>query len=41
MDAAFREAVRANLRRRLARRIATGDGVDLGPDVLEAVRPPR
>ena len=41
VDAAFHEAVRQALRRRLAERIASGQGIDRSLEALAAVRPAR
>lgn len=41
VERAFDEVLRAHLRRRLAERIRTGEGVDRGPEILKAVRPER
>ena len=41
VEGAFREVLRADLRRRLSRRIASGEGVDRGEAILEASRPWR
>jgi Arc/MetJ family transcription regulator len=38
VEAALTEAVKAHLRRRLAKRLETGEGLDLGPEMLEEVR---
>lgn len=38
IDRALDEVLRADLRRRLAERIRTGEGFDRGEDVLEASR---
>ncbi len=38
VDRALEEVYRAELRRRLAQRVRSGDGVDLGEEVLEASR---
>lgn len=38
IDRALDEVLRADLRRRLAERIRTGEGIDRGEDVLEASR---
>ena len=38
IDRAFEEVLRADLRRRLADRVRTGEGVDRGDGVLEASR---
>lgn len=39
VDAAFAEAIRHQLRERLAMRIKTGEGVDTSPAMLAATRP--
>lgn len=41
VEAALTEAVRAARRRRLAERLVTGEGLDLGEDILAEVRRPR
>jgi Arc/MetJ family transcription regulator len=41
VEGAFDEVIRADLRRRLARRIRTGAGVDRGAKLLDASRPRR
>ena len=41
VEGAFREVLRADLRRRLGRRVASGEGVDRGEEFLEASRPRR
>jgi Arc/MetJ family transcription regulator len=41
VDRAFDEVLRADLRRRLARRVRTGEGVERGDSLLEATRPRR
>ncbi|MDH3524420.1 MAG: type II toxin-antitoxin system VapB family antitoxin [Acidobacteriota bacterium] len=41
VDTAFREAIRRALRGRLAERIATGQGIDRSPELLDATRPRR
>lgn len=41
VDRALEEVVRAHLRRRLADRIRTGEGIDRGEDISEASRSPR
>lgn len=38
IETAFREVLRADMRRRLAARIREGRGVDLGDDLLRASR---
>ena len=38
VEAALTETVKAHLRRRLAKRLETGEGLDLGPEMLEEVR---
>jgi len=38
VDRALEEVVRAELRRRLAERVRSGEGIDRGDDVLEASR---
>jgi len=38
IDRALEEVVRADLRRRLAERVKSGEGIDRGADVLEASR---
>jgi Arc/MetJ family transcription regulator len=38
IDRALDEVLRADLRRRLAERVRTGEGVDRGEEVLEASR---
>lgn len=38
VDRALAEAVRASLRRRLAERLATADGLDFSPEVQKAAR---
>jgi Arc/MetJ family transcription regulator len=38
VDRAFEEVLRAHLRRRLAERIRSGDGIDRGPEIFEVVR---
>jgi len=38
IDRALDEVLRADLRRRLGDRIATGDGIDRGEELLEASR---
>jgi Arc/MetJ family transcription regulator len=38
IDRALDEVLRADLRRRLAERIRTGEGIDRGKEVLEASR---
>ncbi|MEX2394640.1 MAG: type II toxin-antitoxin system VapB family antitoxin [Actinomycetota bacterium] len=38
VERAFDEAIRAHLRRRLAERIRTGEGVDFSEEVLEQSR---
>ncbi len=41
VDSALREAVRHHLRRRLATRIETREGIDLSPATLAESRPTR
>ncbi|HVS65336.1 MAG TPA: type II toxin-antitoxin system VapB family antitoxin [Thermoanaerobaculia bacterium] len=41
VDRAFEEAIRRDLRDRLARRIETGTGVDRSPELLAESRPTR
>jgi len=41
VEAAFDEVLRSALRRRLADRLRTGEGIDRGADVLAASRPER
>jgi len=41
IETAFREVIRAEMRRRLAARIREGRGVDLGDDILRASRQHR
>ena len=41
VERAFDEVVRADLRRRLALRVRTGEGVDRGENILSETRPPR
>ena len=41
VDRAFREVVRQMLRRRLAKRIEEGEGVDRSPELLAESRPQR
>jgi Arc/MetJ family transcription regulator len=41
VDRAFEEAIRRDLRDRLARRIETGTGVDRSPELLAESRPIR
>ena len=41
IDRALQEVIRADLRRRLAERVRSGEGIDRGPDVLERSRPQR
>ena len=41
VEGAFDEVIRADLRRRLARRVRTGLGVDRGSKVLNLSRPRR
>ncbi len=41
VDRAFREVVRQMLRRRLAKRIEGGEGVDRSPELLAESRPQR
>lgn len=38
IDRALEEVIRADLRRRLAERIRSGEGIDRGDEVLEASR---
>ncbi|MBI4730410.1 MAG: hypothetical protein HY775_13075 [Acidobacteria bacterium] len=38
VDRAFDEVLRADLRRRLARRLAGGKGIDRGEEILAAAR---
>lgn len=40
VDKAFREVVRHHLRKRLAERIESGEGIDRSPELLAASRPP-
>ena len=41
VDAALREVTRQALRRRLARRISTGSGIERAPEMLDHARPIR
>lgn len=41
VDEAFREVIRRQLRRRLAERIETGQGIDRSVELMEASRPQR
>ena len=41
VEKAFEEAIRRDLRERLARRISSGSGIDRSPDLLAESRPPR
>jgi Arc/MetJ family transcription regulator len=41
VDKAFHEAIRRQLRERLAQRIDTGAGIDRSPELLAESRPPR
>jgi len=41
VEKAFREAIRRDLRERLAARIETGEGIDRSPDLLADSRPTR
>jgi Arc/MetJ family transcription regulator len=41
VERAFDEVVRAELRRRLAERLRTGQGIDTGPEMLDQIRPNR
>ena len=41
VEKAFHEAIRRDLRERLAARIETGEGIDRSPDVLADSRPTR
>ena len=41
VDAALKEAVRTALRRRLAARLESGEGVDRSPELLAETRPTR
>ena len=41
VERAFDEVVRADLRRRLALRVRTGEGVDRGESILSETRPQR
>jgi Arc/MetJ family transcription regulator len=41
VERAFDEVLRADLRRRLAERVRTGDGVDRGRRILTRTRPTR
>ena len=41
VEKAFREAIRRDLRERLAKRIETGAGVDRSPELLAESRPTR
>jgi len=41
VDRAFSEVLRADLRRRLGKRIASGEGVDRGEALLNESRPQR
>ncbi len=38
VERAFQEVVRADLRRQLARRVKSGEGVDRGESIFEATR---
>jgi Arc/MetJ family transcription regulator len=38
IDRALQEVIRADLRKRLAERIRTGEGIDRGEEILEASR---
>lgn len=40
VEAALDEVVKAALRRRLAERLKTGRGLDLGPEILAEIRRP-
>jgi Arc/MetJ family transcription regulator len=41
VEKAFREAIRRNLRERLAERIETGAGIDRSPELMADSRPTR
>jgi len=41
VETALTEVVHAELRRRLGERLATGEGLDLGPEMLAEIRRPR
>ncbi len=41
VEKAFHEAIRRDLRERLADRIETGAGIDRSPDLLDQTRPTR
>lgn len=41
VEGAFDEVLRANLRRRLAQRLMSSEGIDRGPDLFEETRPTR
>lgn len=41
VEKAFYEAIRKDLRERLAARIETGEGIDLSPELLDESRPTR
>lgn len=41
VERAMDEAIRRKLREALLRRLRTGEGVDLGPEILDEVRAPR
>ncbi len=41
VERAFDEVLRAELRRRLAERIRSGEGIDTGPELYEGTRPQR
>ena len=41
VEKAFREAIRRDLRERLAARIETGAGIDRSPELLSDTRPTR
>ena len=41
VEMAFREAIRRDLRERLAERIETGAGIDRSPELLSGSRPTR
>ena len=41
VEKAFHEAIRRDLRQRLAARIETGEGIDRSPELLDETRPTR